>query len=491
MYREKELFYGPGTPIYLRPASSTSDKDFTIPGQVLLCQLKQQSSSSSEGAKVQTSNIVLEIKAALAHENARILRLHKPLTESQHISTVTSLLKRLLTVDMTNELLTSTKISGSVSKFKSYENKVVASLAKNLLAKWHSVNDSAALAAKILASKLQLETNTDLDELILNELYALHNMTITLELLKSTQIGATVASLKKSMNGAVSLLAEELVAKWKEIASKSEQTAASARHCENNNDTSLDGEVKKGEPAMLVYTVKVTHDDMTFHIEENVALDHVRYRGEVSTNEATTAAAKESQGWEEPSSALVSSKLTPITRGEPPNPSKDDTSPRQLVSDLHSSESSHKRKIESEHNLGQSKRSCSIDGSALGVGIAPKQLDPFSDYSTQELRHYATFHLKAENITHIVGHNGQTIKEIEWKSQCKIQLPRKGENQTNNMCAEIFGSSESGVEMALKMIKAIINAQDSVFESHVMYCRVFLPTWLVYDEPSKARLHCE
>jgi hypothetical protein len=59
MYQEKELFYGPDTPIYLRPASSKSDEDFTLPGQVLLYHLKQQTSQSSEEAKVQTSNTVI------------------------------------------------------------------------------------------------------------------------------------------------------------------------------------------------------------------------------------------------------------------------------------------------------------------------------------------------------------------------------------------------------------------------------------------------
>jgi hypothetical protein len=42
MYSEKELCYVPGTHVHLCPVSSTSGKEFTIPGQVLMCRLKQQ-----------------------------------------------------------------------------------------------------------------------------------------------------------------------------------------------------------------------------------------------------------------------------------------------------------------------------------------------------------------------------------------------------------------------------------------------------------------
>jgi hypothetical protein len=145
-----------------------------------------------------------------------------------------------------------------------------------------AANNSSALAAKILAAKRHLENNTDSDEAILNELSALHNISITLEILRSTRIGATVASLKKSKNGAISLLAKELVAKWKVIARTGEQVVAAVPSSEDDiacNQTVLNA----NDLPNLEYTVKIPHEDGSFHVEENIAVDRVKYRHETNT----------------------------------------------------------------------------------------------------------------------------------------------------------------------------------------------------------------
>ena len=227
MYTDKELFHGPGTPVNVRSTSS-KDKEFTIPAQVVLCRLKQQfpkhAANPEHAAGTSERDAVLEIKAALAHENARILSLHKPQTDSHHISTISSLLRRLLAVDITNDVLTSTKISAPVTKLKNYENKCVAKLAKTLLSKWHSVNDSSELTSSILAIRQRLESENE--EHILDDMAALNNVSVTLDVLKATKIGLTVGNLKKNKNGAISMMARELVAKWKRIVNMDKEVLA-------------------------------------------------------------------------------------------------------------------------------------------------------------------------------------------------------------------------------------------------------------------------
>ncbi|KAL7505756.1 hypothetical protein ACHAXN_006671 [Cyclotella atomus] len=409
MYSDKELCYGPGTPVHLRPVSSTSDKELTIPGQVLMCRLKQQ--------------VSVEHRVTTASLNS---------TSEQEI--------------------------------------------------W--------------AVKQKLSSDTD-DEVIQNELCKLNNADITLEILKSTGIGKVVARLKKSQNETIALLAKELVAKWKDIASQGAK-APDALVPAAKEETAAIGEKTDSSPKFL-YTIKVQHCDGCFHLEENVAVDRVKYRRVESANPNHQAVSEPSQ---QPDRAEMSSNdaphapeaidLEPQARekvvvtstanadihlsfqehegcpmASPSTLTHSDTTMGHPYSDSHSQQNSHKRKFEPdqlEESTGQ-KRPCS--SYAEDIGIAPNQ-----HLSGSRGDFVAHVSLDRDHVPQLIGRGGQHIAEIESATGCLIDIRGRGSkhHSDNPLHAKVTGKTQAEVDAAVKTIKDKIRD----FEGNGAACE-FLP----------------
>ena len=491
-------------------ASNTSEdsKEPMVSGQVLLCRLKSRQLVPQEHCldTTETKNTVLRIKAALAQENARILRLHKPQNDSQHVATITQSLKTLLTVDIDNELLNTTKIGASVSKLKSYSNQEVAKLANSLLSKWHGINVSTEQCAQIMATKRRLEAEEG--DGILDALCSLNNVAINTDILRSTGIGKVVAQFKKSKNKTEAMLAKELVNKWKEIAS-TEKKSASIKSPQPtvSSQTTAPNQVKKYEPPVFLYTVKVARGDGSFHIEDGIAKERVKYcRDDSVVERATSGQTNKTEIETKPESKpTAQSEGVPTWLASPSTLTISETTMEMHSHDNDSQQNGHKRKSDNQDvSSANMKRSCSKDafGHALSVksvdtanpAVTLKQFLPHSNVSRNSNgKENIKVQIRQEAVRYVVGTNGQTIEDIQKRTGCKIFIPPKRYNGSNEpLCATITGESSSAIEKASEMINSIIDkATNCTSPSGNYYCKVNIPPWLVYDDVSKARLHRE
>lgn len=480
-------------------------------GQVLLCRLKLRQQVPQEHCldTTEKKNTVLRIKAALAQENARILRLHKPQTDSQHVTTIIELLKPLLTVDIDNELLTTTKIGASVSKLKSYSNQEVAKLASSLLSKWHRINDSNELCSQVLAIKQRLESE---DGDILDALCSLNNVAINIDILRSTGIGKVVAQFKKSTNTTEAMLAKELVNKWKEIASMEKKSAPVKPPQPTStvsSQTNAANQAKKDEPPVFLYTVKVARGDGSFHIEDGIAEERVKYCHDDTVVERATPTKSEPSGQTNKMETEVKpeskSEGVPTWLASPSTLTISETTMEMPSHDNDSQEKRHKRKSGNQDvGSGNTKRSCSKDASAHALSVkpvdaanptvTPKQSHPYANISGKDSngKENIKVPIRQEAVRFVVGTHGQIIGDIQKRTGCEISIPPKGHNGSNEpLYATITGGSTSAIEKASEMIKSIINETANCSPSGSNYCKVNIPPWLVYDDISKARLHRE
>lgn len=282
-------------------------------------------------------------------------------------------------------------------------------------------NTASELNSQILRIKQKLEAANNNDEEILDALCSLNNVAMSIELLRSTEIGKMVSKLKNSANSTISMMAKELVTKWKEIANNTKDDEPPKPVAEFRT---------KHSSPVFSYTVKVPHGDGTFHIEENIAHDRVKYHHNknaprpdkgVYQTELMNHSKKHEQYENEIAHTKSCQHTSPSTLTNP------DSALDQLPSDICSQPSSHKRK--SEHNDESSKCLRTSDGpvwtppKGYGAqpGITPKQL-----YSNHLKKECVKIPLQIDDIPWILGSYGNVIKDMEEKSGCTLNIKGRG-----------------------------------------------------------------
>eukprot|EP00804_Cyclotella_cryptica_P016816 CCRYP_001808-RA/>CCRYP_001808-RA protein AED:0.02 eAED:0.02 QI:136/1/1/1/1/1/4/2242/969 len=596
LFLEKELVYCPGSLVHVIPHDisdkSTCAEENLIPGEVLLCRLRSID-VSADTSNTEATKEVIQIKTAFAKENHRIFRLHKPPTDSQHVSTIMQLLQRLHTITMDNETLMSTNIGASISTLKSYENGEVARLASLILEKWRAVKNSDDLLKKVLVIKqtlaaLSVDSSSDQPperqhKEIISALHSLNNITVNLKTLKKTRIGMIVSKLKVHTDTTISMMANDLIKGWKAIASKEEQMSQPINHEKTHTDESY----------TYVYTIKVLHDDGCFHVENDVSMDRFKYRHDDNqptplalSGPTSLAVAKTthnhcfSEDRVDISNANAAIDQCTCPLASPSTLTVSDTTPDQS-----SQGGMYKRKPsffdDQEKRLEQSpKRSCSkrdahfaastpteqsecerhiVTNSNLlhssdhyneedGVSLSTKKdsrhalAETSSSPYTKNTSNCVKIPIRIAHISHILGPNGEIVQDIQRKTGCIIDIRGKGhirrgfETSNEPLHAKITGDTHGAIEAARGMIRAIIHEidgcssndpneaeafsieksspertsvielnkrQNSSFEPldqtnngvigstnlKSVYCRLYFPPWLVYDDPTKARLH--
>ena len=391
---------------------------------------------------------------------------------------------------------------------------------------------SEQVSSQVNEMKQQLESENN-DDRILDILVSLNSVAITLDTLKSTKIGVLVAMLKKSKNVTVSMMAKELVAKWKEIANTAEEPA-------------LVPKTKKDELPIFVYTVKVPHGDGSFHIEDNVAINLVKYRHAI--NREKKEASVKSQPNEQPDIMKLERKDTCDSNLEPHLQEVDDAaddeprcplaSPSTLTrsdttlehshSDLHSQQSGSKRKVFYQ-NDARSKLKWSPPDPRSELKWTPPKSSPGKEQSTLILKPLHSFSTRRERVEEaqnclkiplqqhqvplIVGSSGHFIKKIERETSCLVSIQGKGNKfdkfaSNEPLHAKIVGTAYA-VEKASEIIHSVIAKVDEsnniskasydIFASHVadsdqhsaLFCKVHFPIWLVRDDSCRAQLYRE
>jgi len=327
------------------------------------------------------------------------------------------------------------------------------------------VRDSTAscceLNSQILGIKQRLlEAANNNDEEILNALCSLNNVAMSIELLRSTEIGKMVSKLKNSANSTVSMMAKELVTKWKEIANSTKDDDETPKPVVESTSHVLPVGTKHSSP-VFSYTVKVPHGDGTFHIEDNIAHNRVKYHHNKNVNqtdhqgiyetELTNHSAKQHDEYENEIAHSKSCRLTsPSTLTNP------DIALDQFPSDVCSQPSSPKRKLDhQEDSSGRLKRQRSCDGPvwtppkgyvAQQPGITPKQL-----YTNNLNKECVKIPLEVDHIPWIVGTSGMIIKDIEQRSGCTINIRGRGTNEPSH--AELIGDTNA-IKTATELIQA-------------------------------------
>ncbi|KAL7522506.1 hypothetical protein ACHAWX_007201 [Stephanocyclus meneghinianus] len=519
-FSEKELLYGPGSPVHFTPHDksdrATCAEESLIPGEILLCRLKNVQ-DFDDTSNIEATKPLLQIKAALAHENHRIFRLHKPPSDPQHISTVLQLLERLHNITVDYETLIYTKLGATVSKLKSYENQEVARLASSIIEKWHAVKDSDELLKEVLAIKQKLEglsTNTSSErqhDEIISALRGLNNITVDLKTLEETRISLVVSKLKKHTNTTISLMARDLVQGWKAMASKEEQMARNLTKQPPIHDS-----MQKDDLTSCVYIVKVLHDDGRFHIEYDIPMDSLKYRhkdnqptklalsGPANRTVATTAAnhcfkeglvdiSDENVATDENRCPLASPSTLTESETTPDQSSKQgickrkssffddqekrlDQSPKRscFKKDGHFGRNSlnqntecgdiiaaePKRLYSSDNGNKKDEEIVSMENDSLH-GFAKAKSSPLAKNPTN----FVKIPIQIAHISRIIGSNGEIIRDIQTKTGCMIDIRGKGntrngyEGSNEPLHARITGDT-SGIDAATGMIRAIIDAID-------------------------------
>jgi rRNA processing protein Krr1/Pno1 len=326
MFSDKELCYGPGTQVLLRPVSSSSDKEFTISGQVLMCQLEQQATASLNSTSEQD----------------------------------------------------------------------------------------------ILAIKQNLSINTD-DEVIQNE--------------------------------TVALLAKELVAKWKEIASQGGTNEVKTNSCQE-----------------FLYTIKVQHCSGSFHLEENVSVDRVKYRYVQSANpnhqavsepnqqpDRTGKIESKPQAREEAVNSTANAKTNlsfqeheGCRMASPSTLTQSDTTMGHPNSDSHSQQNSYKRKFEPDQleESTEPKRPCPSIAEDICIALNQQPSGSRGDF-------FAQVSLLHHHVPQLVGTGGKTIRDIESATGCVVDIRGRGSKQylDEPLHAKVTGSTQAEVDGAVQMIQ--------------------------------------
>ena len=398
-------------------------------------------------------------------------------------------------------------------------------------------DSSEQISSHVTEIKQQLEVEKE-DNRILDFLVTLSQLAIDLNILKNTRIGVVVAMLKKSKNVTVSMMAKELVSKWREIADRAPAAV------------SVPTPMKDGQPEFL-YTVKVPHGNGSFHIERNIALDRVKYRHEANAKKLVAPTKSEPihktektklEMKESPKAPCRESNAEPYVQGldgalldqprclvtSPSTLTHSDTTVEQTHSDLHSQHSGSKRKYvdDQARSTEQMKRSClksegpmwtppsRLQGTAQ-PSMIPQPLHSFSgrQEKLEETHNFMKIPLQPHHAPLIVGSNGHFIKDIERQTGCFVRIQGKGNKfdkfASNEPLHVKIAGTTSGIEKASGIIHTIIAQVDksndlpkATYNSYTtntadpdrdstLFCKVHFPTWLVHDDSSRARLHCE
>jgi hypothetical protein len=241
----------------------------------------------------------------------------------------------------------------------------------------------------------------------------------------------------------------------------------------------------------------VPHGDGSFHIEEDIAVDRVKYKHAEDVKESVSPTkpepvktdakveaepdgSKPEPYFEAIQDAVIEKRRCPVA--SPSTLTNSDTTMEQPNSGIRSNQSSQKRKTDHrDESPGQIKRSCSkSDGptwtppkrlSVRDQEPIPKQLYPYcsmSDTGAASNDCRVEIPLQDEHVSDIIGPNGQVIRDIQNQTGCIVDIIGKGikrrgfDNSTQPLHARIVGKSAAAVDRAAGMIQCIMNGNKIV-----------------------------
>ena len=330
----------------------------------------------------------------------------------------------------------------------------------------HQLKDALLRIQSKLLNNRRL-SNDESTAQIRDILHRLDGICIDLSILQETTIGATVSKLKSYDDGNVSAIASMLVSKWKAVANDSEKQQMQK---EVNNF-----HIAETHNSSFYYTVMFIVRGNQIYVREDIPSEQVKYRKTSNKNTDDMNTYDERvDSKQEPAEEKEASKIhTPsvITSNDDTNVGSNVLgSPSATGNTLTTTEVPFPNTMTHHQNTAKpdSKRDLAYDKGAIAVSSASaKSTTPAG--ST------------------VLSSNKRMFQSSMYSPSADYSLHSKrkkyGESGPGSVRSEGISSNNDNQHK--------YHTPNNETHAKALFCTVYFPDWLVYDDESRDRLYCE